>query len=496
VAATLDDLLEERTKEDEVAALRSTLQAAEFPVTDWEVGGVARTLVEAIGFSLADHSKAIAAIAAGGFVTLAKQLREPTWLDLLAEQIYGVARKRATYTKQRCVLSCTPGLGPVTINPGFIVQSSKGFRYIYQGAPAPVPDGSTAPFSFTAESPGSKYRDQAGTIAIIVTPLPGLAVSNPNTAFGGTVGSVATRNPANKGSGAIEPSHATIPGRDREYLVRITASGSQPASGAFAIDIYEGGVKSTIGPITPIPATYLISDDAVTLTFTNGSGVGFVLGDEHAFTTPGSPLLAVGVDDETNERLAERCLARWPSLSQNITTEKYEAFIGQCSDDNAFGIEKVAIAPSAVIAGQTSILVATAAGSPGPTVISTLQAYLNARDGITDTAIVTSATNEDVEIAGSVYVKLDELDAAKAAADEAWRIYIEALPIGGDKALGGGGVVRVYELIQVLMDAGAVTVDAIDIGAGPNVDKPMNSNWVAVIPAGEEPSTALTWIPV
>lgn len=490
MAATLTELLAVRTAQDEEASLLSVLKSASFPVTDWEAGGVAHTMVKAIAASLGDLTALVAAVAAGGYTNLAKDL-DPTWLDLIGEHFYGVPRARATYTKQLCRVTCAPGFGPQTINVGFRARGPVNI-YEYQGAPVIVPDADYVDVELRAESPGSDYDDPANTIVTIVTPLPGLSINNPPTNFGGTSSGSAARNPANQGSGQITPSGAPV--LLRHYKVTVKASGSQPGTGAVLIEYEQDGVAGIIASIAPIPASYPIGD-GITLTFSNGAGVGFVKGDLHTFESIGSPITANGVDDESQESYAARMLGRWPSLSLNIVADKYVAWIRQASLDGAFGIEKIIPRASAEVAGQTDVLVATAAGAPSGPIVSSLQAYVNARDGVTDTAFVTAASNLNITPSGSVTVHQEDLAAAQAAADEAWRLYVDDLPIGGDTSTGFPGVVRLSELVQVLMDAGAIDYNGLMLNGAPT-NRALNVDEVATIAAGSEPSSALTWVTV
>lgn len=494
MTASLFDLLTPRTKDDEVQSLLSTLQDKNFPVSDWEVGGAGRTMTEAIGYSLADHASLIATVAAGGFLELAAALSEPTWLDLIAENFYSLARARATFTKQAVKIKCDAGFGPLVINPGFTVRTngSPGNRYIYQGAPVTIVDGGSVTIEFTAEEAGSRYADPADTIVNMVTPLPGLSVDNPAPPFGGLTGPTASKNPANQGSGAVTPSApGTPPVRKRYYTLTVIESGAAPSSGTIQIDWLENGVKST-DRRSPIPATYTGIGDGITLTFSNGVGAGFVQGDMHTFSTPGSPITVNGVDDESNTSLAARCRGRWPSLGLNIVPAKYEAWIRQASADNAYGIEKITIRPSGTVAGQTNIMVATATGAPSSGVLASLQSYVNARDGITDSALVAGAVDQEVTMGGNVTVPAGLLQAAQEAADLAWIAYIRALPIGGDTATGLPGVVRLSALTKIVMDAGCVDYDFLTLFGAPG-NMQLDANQVAVIGAGDLPSEALVW---
>jgi hypothetical protein len=494
VAATLDELLTKKTKEQEYRAFLSVLQSRGYPVTDYTPGAASQTLLEAIAFELADFSALLPQVAQGGFVALAKDLADPVWLDLIAEYAYDITRARATFTKQLCRVSCIAGQGPQTVNPGFVVKSSvTGNRYIFQGSPTVVGDGSFADIEFTAENPGASYADGVNTITTIVTPLAGLSVTNRNRSFGGTDSAgAAKKNAGNQGSGTVTPSHAGTPALSRRYTVTVITGGSQPSTGSISIKYEEAGVVTTLATITPIPATSTALGDGITLTFANGAGAGFVAGDVHTFETPGSPITSGGSDDETNEALAARCLGRWPSLSDNPTADKYVAWIIQCSIDNALGLEKVTVKPSTTVAGQSTILVATAAGAPGPGAVTTLQNYINARDGIVDAAEVATAVNEPITLAGTVTVEASKIVAVKAAADAAWIAYIQSLPIGGDVKTGSPGVVRLSELVECIMAAGAVDHSGLTLD-GAATNKALTTTQVATV---DNLPSGITWVTV
>jgi hypothetical protein len=492
VPEALADLLTVKTAEQEENALLSVLKDLQFPVADWEVGGAGVTLQKALGFILANLGKYVGILTAAGHPGLAAALSDPSWLDVIGEQWYEVQRARATYTKQLCRVTCDPGLGPVTINPGFTVRALTTKNvYVYQGVPVEVADGSFDDLEFTAESPGSKYADPVNSIAETITSIPGVSVINRPRPFGRLSGSIATRNAANRGSGSVLPSGApTIP---RIFTIIITGSGSAGASGAVRIEWLQAGVTSSV-TLTPIPAAYIVGD-GVTLAFSDGAGAGFIKDDRHTFETIGSAILANGVDDESNQAYAKRMIGRWPSLGDNIVADKYEAWVRRCSLDNAFGIEKITATPSASVAGQTDITLATATGTPSGTALSTIQDYVNARDGITDTANVLGAANVNITLSGTAVVKASQEAAAKQAADDSWRQYIAELPIGGDRSTGFPGVVRISELVQALMDAGAIDYFGLMVNLSV-VNPTLLLSQVAVIPAGQLPSEALTWITV
>ncbi len=69
MAASLTELLVEKTKEQEYQAFLSVLASKGYPVTDYAPGAASQTLLEAFAFALADFSKLLPQVAAGGTAT-------------------------------------------------------------------------------------------------------------------------------------------------------------------------------------------------------------------------------------------------------------------------------------------------------------------------------------------------------------------------------------------------------------------------------------------
>jgi hypothetical protein len=487
VSETLAELTRVRTQEEEEQTLLSVCQDEEIPTTDFNVGSAIRIMLKAVSRALSSQSSLVASIVEGGFPSLAAAMKDANgaplkaWIYLIARQFYGLEPALATYTRQRCVVLCSFGAGPQTVNPGFIARNPKtGNRYLYNGAPVVVPDGIdiNTPGSnvviLDAEFPGAKFADAAGTIVDLVTPLPGLSISNAETDFGGLdEAGNALAGPGNNGTGFVTPSAATKPIQRRQYTITVRESGAAGSSGIIDVEWMQAGVafKNTV---SPIPATYTGVGDNVELAFDDGPGTGWISGDVHTFQTPGTPILVQGQDDETNASVLRRCLGRWPDLGDIVGPDKVEKWIFKRSRDSGLGIEKVAIRPSSVVAGQIDVVVATASG------------------GIGVTTAVAGAENLELTLTGTVTVKNTELLTVQAKADELWAAYVRDLPIGGDVRTGYPGVARLSELEQQLMDAGAIDVTGLQLNGAP-ANRTLAYNENAIIPAGQEPSAALTW---
>lgn len=499
MAATLTELLTVRSREDRAEQLRARLAAAGFPVTDWLPGSVAATLLLMYVEGTADFADLGATITSGGFLDLAAALRNEDgsdlqgWLDLIAEQFYDLPRERATYAKQKIRLWCEAGAGPYPFVAGqLVIENDKKTRQYRNtgtgtvlagpGNPAGTLGADYIEAEFQAETPGTAVEDIAGQVSRVVTPLPGLRCLNVAPAFGG-LDSLGRATMSGYGTGTVTPSGAPI--QARRFKLTIVASG-QVTAGAAQLEITDANAVKTTLSISPIPASYAGAGDGITLAFANGPGnPSFVAGDVYTFQTPGTPFVATGTEDETNASLAQRCRLRWPDLSAIPTDGRYVGWVSRCSNDNKLGITKITASPSETVAGQVDVLIATALGSPGAGTITTVQAYLNARHDITDRALVQGAVSKNVTPGGSATVRSADLAAVQAAADLAWARYIAALPIGGDASTsppGTGGVVRLAELAQAIMDAGAITYSGLQLN-GAAADLAMTSTEVAVVAA-------------
>lgn len=151
-----------------------------FPVTAWQDGGVARTLVHMDAQALSDLRSLAANIAKGGLLTLATG----PWLDLLAANMYGLTRSPAVIASGDIQLTVASGSGPYTVAAGDIwVSDNTGRRFVnIEGGTL----SSAAPvlLAFQGEAAGSAYNVANGTITVLVTSYPGVTVTNPSPGGG------------------------------------------------------------------------------------------------------------------------------------------------------------------------------------------------------------------------------------------------------------------------------------------------------------------------
>jgi hypothetical protein len=349
-----------------------------------------------------------------------------------------------------------------------VVRSPAGNRYILSEA-GTIPAGGSETLEFTAESPGAAYSDGAGQISELVTAVAGLTVTNAAPMFSPvSLNGVST--------GTVVPSAGVTPA-PRTVVILITASG-QAAAATFSYSL-DGAAFVAAGVV---PAGTYALPGGITLTFADGAvNPSFISGDRYLFTTPGSPIVTQGRDAETDIALRARCRSRWGALSLVPTEDKYSLWAQEASTQ----VTKVTVSPSNSVAGQVDVVIAGAVNPLGGPVVTAVQTYLDERAGITDLPVVVAANAQTITTFGNVYVKSTEIAAVQEAAQLAWNLYIATLPIGG--------IVRVAELAQALMDAGAVDYSSLLLNAAPT-NYELTSTQVAATLSTLE--STLGWIPV
>lgn len=175
MALSLESLLKPLTKDEVKNTTISLLQSAHFPVTNWVVGGVARTLVEVFAVLFSDLSNRLVSVAKAGFLDQA----EGEWLTFIAKSWYQIERKPPVFTRGWVRLTDNGG-GPFTIAAGDLVAVSlSGQRFTNIGGGTLTLNG-TLYLVFQAENPGAKFNVAENTITELVTSLAGVTVTNIN----------------------------------------------------------------------------------------------------------------------------------------------------------------------------------------------------------------------------------------------------------------------------------------------------------------------------
>lgn len=496
---TLADLLQPKDRETIENILMAALQEApiegqpgvQFPVTDWHVGSFERTTLKMIATAYLDAEWLKKALVSGGFMDLAIGLTDANgvpvegWAERLAAEFYKRPRLPAGFARQMLTLTCEAGAGPYSRGALEVIaySPSTGNRYLNVEA-IEIPDGGSVTAVFQAESPGTGYQDAIDSIVALVTPMPGVTVTNAATVAG---------TPANyiTGSGSLAVTSSTLTTQPRSIAIRFVAGGRvSDGSASYVATIYQGTSITTQGPFAAT-GTYTHGD--VTITFTDGAEgtQSFNVGDRWVVGVPGTPLIQAGADKEQLTALAKRCSDRWPELSDTMTGTRWEGMVRACNAALQLGIVKVKSRPSDEVAGIENVYIAGSTATATPTQIATAQAWLDQRTGQIDGADVIAATPAPITPAGTVLCRRGTSAAVKSAADKAWIGYIAELDIGGQQP---GGLVQLAELERVLKNAGAYNFAALTLN-GSAADVALDADECATIadsPSGL-PSAALTW---
>ena len=488
---TLSDLLQARNQTTLQAILLGSMQSNNLPVTDWYEGGVALTIMQMFTTGLLDRENLIPFLAGANFLDYASTMVDANgnlidgWMELLAWNGYGLNRVPATYTKIYLTLTCTSGPGPYTQPAGGIIaySPSTGNNYTNTGV-VTIPNGGSVTAVFQSQTPGAIAIDAAGSVVAMVTPLPGVSVSNLPTAAGQPTSAIS-------GTGTIAVTSTGITTTLRTVVIAFTTAGRvSDHSAYFTATVYQGTSQTVLGPYAA-NATYTQGDLTVTLTDGPVSTTSFNAGDTWTVSVPGSPYLQIGTDKETLAALATRCRGQFPSQSPIATPGRYVAWAQACNAAQHLGLTKFWSQPSIVVAGQEDVFLAGPTATATPTQVSAVQSYTDVRVSDIESANVQSAASLTVNPTGTVYTHRGTTASVQAAAIKSWTAYIAALPIGGSQP---GGFVLLSELEQAIMDAGAYDTSGLMLNSSA-ANITLSRTSCAALPSGDL-STQLTWLEV
>ncbi len=162
------------------------------PVTSWQAGDTTRSLGYLEATLLNTLENVVVGYIQAGFLDYAAQLAEstgnPIWLNILAQQVYGVNVPTASYATTSLTLTNSGG-GIYTVEPGDLTfsDSSTGATYhnttggTLTGTGTP---GATLSVTVVADQAGSGSSAGATDIDTLVTSLLGVTCSNPAAAVG------------------------------------------------------------------------------------------------------------------------------------------------------------------------------------------------------------------------------------------------------------------------------------------------------------------------
>ncbi len=492
-------LLADLRDPEDVDAIRqrllTNLAGAGAPIDDWlpaASGGVEMIRVDADATALQRLLATRVALLAN---LMLLELAEGDPLTLYAQKRYGIVRDESTRTIQNIALWLVGSAGAQSFAPGDLIVSSDatGNRYrLIEDIQIDTSNTAVNPLfaRFEAEQPGSSYADAAETVTTLVTAVGGLRCSNrrPSEFLPTKVTGVST--------GKVTAIYE-VPGTPPPYesiRVRITASG-EIGTATFDYSI-NGGAFWFTGAVTQ--AIYGLG--GALILFANGApGSSFIVGD--IFTLLVAEAIAQqGADEESDTSLRNRCRLRWMTLSDVPLEGTINLWAHLASPE----VDKVMADADPNTPGSILVTLASASGTASAAAVLAVQDYISERlfgyRGMPaptgffspeEKVLVRSATVRTILPAGVVQAPRATITAVQQAAETAWLAYLRSVPLGGQP----GAAVVLTELIQAVMDAGAVDfLGATLNGAAANVT--LADREVAVPPDGSTLLTALTWQPV
>lgn len=171
-ALQLSQLIGFAERKEIEATLLAYLQDADFPITDWNSGGVMRTLLEleteVIDDLIGRSDSAIASILSQGWADLS----DGDWADAVAHGLYGIDRRLGTVAAQSIVIACVAGRGPYVFTAGAAsFFGTDGKRYVTTTGGA-LNGGFSLSLDVSAESPGTLR----GLVNRLESPLAGVSL--------------------------------------------------------------------------------------------------------------------------------------------------------------------------------------------------------------------------------------------------------------------------------------------------------------------------------
>lgn len=430
-----------------------------FPVTDWESGGVGRTLVQGEAQTIADLAgAAIPKVAGGGFVDYASGDGAPNdWLSLTSEQLYDNERFLAATTVGQVRVSLSAASSSQNITDGqLLISNSIGngpnvLQYRSVGA-FTINPGDTLSIPFQAESPGARYNAANGALTVLKTPLPGMTVvnSSPGTSavtpsMGATGGVTVTGSPAG----------------NYNVVLRVLSTGALgTATGQVSLD----GGSDFGAPFTlpgsgtyPLPQSDGSTPTGLTLHLTGS----FTAADTYAFTSYATWITTAGRDVEANLALQTRDKSKWTTLGIGGALAATYDYLARTTPNGGSEVAKTASAPDGTVGGQVNVVVAGPTGPVSSGALAAISAYIAARVPLGTKGVVSNASIYSLAVTATVYVVAAQLAAANAAILLALSQLAASIPIGGAE----GAVVEVAAIYQAIMDQQASGVRNTHVAA-------------------------------
>lgn len=483
---TLAQLLQSLTFDQNLATLIAYYQKVGFPTSSWQDFDTDLTRSQAFATAITDAvTNQVPAIAGGSLLDYAPNY--PGWTALTAAQIFSLSQLEATYTVGNVLATNSSGAAYTfsDSNPLIIAFEASGNRYRSVGS-GTIPASGTLTIQVKAEFAGASYVDpsNSGDISIVTPSMPGVAITNPSTAFTDVTHT-------GSGLGTVVPSGS--PALAHSVLVTVLATSTNgPPNISYSIDAGTP-VSTTAASLTNIGGT------GIDLAFNDGAGgVSWVENDTYEFTTPASWITSQGADAQTDLSLADDCRNRWATVrivdSGATDTEDrlapptmgfYELLAKRTPTIGA-QVTQVFVVPDATINNKVNIIVAGPGGVLPAATITAIQDWITPWARGCDIPVVQSPTTTPVTIALSATAFVSQLAAASAAAQTALLDYIASIPVNGTVELG-----EIITIVRSTAGVAKINVASVLIN-GVAADLVLGSSSTYVLPR-YPPTLNITW---
>lgn len=252
---TLDALIQTPSAADFRASILSALEDLGFPITSWEVDGVAYQIVSVFSEQLAMVSLVQRGIASGGFLDLAAALKNEDgtdstpWLDLLSTYLYAVPRIEAAFASGDYEITNSNAFAVVLAAGDIRAVNADGYTYT-SATGGSVPAGGSLTITITADQPGVTGTAATGTIQIQDGPT-GLTGANLSPLVGvGQESNVALAARCRAKLAALSPNGAAA--AYGYFAPQATTSGGVPL-GVTRIGVTAGHYEPDTEPLPPYP---------------------------------------------------------------------------------------------------------------------------------------------------------------------------------------------------------------------------------------------------
>ncbi len=191
-------------------------------------------------------------------------------------------------------------------------------------------------------------------------------------------------------------------------------------------------------------AAWNVGDNQITSLATSLPGVTVNNPGPSSFTTS-------GVDTESDQALATRCIGRWSQLGTGSPAAAYDSWARTASAE----VTKTKPAASGSVGGQVDLYLAGSSGGVSGAAVTAVSSYITPKQPLGSTLNAVSATPAATTVTATVFYYSAYAATVQAACEAALSALVAALPIGGTLYLSA-----IIDALQSVKGVRNVTVSA------------------------------------